>query len=124
MRRGPATLLVLLFSFSLIGPALSARADLQLPECCRRSGKHHCSFGQTSEQQPPGSEFRSIPEKCPFFPAVPVVSPHGKTGLARNSRTNSGSLASRLVRQVRTESLYRVSFCRSKQERGPPTLPS
>jgi hypothetical protein len=123
MRRGSATLLILLFSLSLIGPAVVARTDSQLPECCRRDGKHRCSLGQTSGQ-PSGFEFRSIPERCPFFPAVPVVSPHGKTSLARNHGINSASLVSQLVRQVRTESFYRVSFCRSKQERRPPTLPS
>jgi len=122
MRRGSATLLILLFSLSLIGPAVFARTDSQVPECCRRDGKHRCSLGQPAEQQPSGSEFRSIPEKCPFFPAVPVMSPHGKTGLARNRQSNSASLASQVVTQVRTKSLYRVSFCRSKQERGPPTL--
>lgn len=122
MRRGSATLLLLLFSFSLIGPAVFASTDSQLPECCRRSGKHHCSMRQSSEQQPSGSAFRSIPEKCPYFPAVPIVRAHGKTALAASSHAIYASLNSQRVGQVQPATLYRVSFSRSRQKRGPPVL--
>ena len=118
----PATLLILLFSLSLIGPAVVARTDSQLPECCRRDGNPAARWGR-----PPGNHRAS--SSAPFQRSVRFsrryqLLPHGKTSLARNHGINSASLVSQLVRQVRTESFYRVSFCRSKQERGPPTLSS
>jgi hypothetical protein len=48
MHRIWATLLVAVFSFTLIGPdAFGGRADQELPPCCRANGKHHCAMAQS-----------------------------------------------------------------------------
>src|ERR1700743_3776323 len=45
MRRAQALLLLGLFSFALISPALlAADPDSALSACCRRDGKHHCAM--------------------------------------------------------------------------------
>src|SRR5580704_11309241 len=67
MRRTFASLLLALFSFSLISPALLANSPSELPICCRRDGKHQCviSERQTSAG---GTSVQSTQSKCPMFP--------------------------------------------------------
>ncbi|MDE3195801.1 MAG: hypothetical protein KGN84_05635 [Acidobacteriota bacterium] len=48
MRRFCAVLLVALISFLLLGPAFAASPENNLPACCRRGGKHHCSLNAKS----------------------------------------------------------------------------
>ncbi len=51
VRRSVAILMSLLFSLWLITPAFSAPTQ-ELPECCQRAGKHHCSMGKTKTEGP------------------------------------------------------------------------
>ena len=45
-------LLLALFSFSLISPAvLASDADSKLPACCKRNGKHHCDAAISTDQE-------------------------------------------------------------------------
>jgi len=81
MRRTLASILAAVVSFPLIAPLLCADSDAQLPACCRRGGKHHCSMmavggGHTS----PGPAFSAFQPKCPNYPAANTVS--RKTGVA------------------------------------------
>jgi len=123
MRRVPATLLLCLFSFSLIGPAVFAETESQLPECCRRSGKHHCSETPASSQEPSsGSEVKTAPQKCPYFPFVLAGPSDGKAALGIGFWTVFASEASQSAGDVQTEARYRFSFSRSRQKRGPPAL--
>ena len=69
MQRGSAILLLVLFSFLLISPMLTADADSALPACCRKGGQHHCSMenmGQPDEVS--GLALKSSSAKCPLFP--------------------------------------------------------
>ena len=51
MRRVVAILMSLLFSLLLITPAFSAPSR-ELPECCKRAGKHHCSMDRAPVDGP------------------------------------------------------------------------
>src|SRR5258708_24907648 len=70
MKRALASLLLVLFSFPLISPALFANSAPTLPSCCRRDGKHHCAMTETAASQTPsgGAVVKSTPSKCPLFP--------------------------------------------------------
>jgi len=66
LRRISAVLLLILFSFSLLAPALASNADSNLPACCRRAGKHHCSMAahSGSPQNGPGLAANKM---CPLY---------------------------------------------------------
>ena len=65
MRRSLASLLLTLFSSSLITPFLSAHASPELPACCRRDGKHRCAIMDAAMQSSSGP---SLVSRCPLFP--------------------------------------------------------
>ncbi len=83
MRRAPAILLVFLFSFSLIGPALFVDAESDLPACCRRDGKHHCGMAgdmaaAMADAPLSGPAADALRLKCPFYPigaTLPEIGP-------------------------------------------------
>jgi hypothetical protein len=79
MRRALASILLVLFSFTLIAPLLLADNASDLPACCRRDGKHHCAMMGMSgaEEIPASAALKAVESKCPLFPkagAVPVSS--------------------------------------------------
>ena len=120
MKRFFASLLLALFSFSLITPALLADSDANLPACCRRLGLHHCSIvGQRA-----GSTGARIDiARCPQFPGTRAVPASAKlSGLTRSFTPFFASIASHPATQARTEALYRISYSRAGQKRGPPSL--
>jgi hypothetical protein len=43
-----------------------------LPACCRREGKHHCSMGATNGAPSSGPAAAAQTEKCPLFPGIVV----------------------------------------------------
>ena len=128
MRRAPAILLVVLFSFSLIAPALFVDTESHLPACCRPGGKHHCAMMDREMMAlyaaaPPSSGLavNAVRIKCPLFPNGGVLLPH--SGAALVATTQPGvSIVSQVETQVRAEAGYRISFNRSHQKRGPPCL--
>jgi hypothetical protein len=63
LRRLWAIFLLALFSFSLIGPTVAADSDSNLPACCRRFGKHHCSMSGNPSSGPAARSAR-----CAAFP--------------------------------------------------------
>ncbi len=66
MRRISAVLLLVLFGVSLLAPAFASEADSNLPACCRRAGKHHCSMAARSgsPQNGPGFAANTV---CPLY---------------------------------------------------------
>jgi hypothetical protein len=121
MRRALASLLLAIFSVPLIAPALSADAELNLPECCRRGGKHHCAM--MMDQAPvTGVSLRSIQPRCPLYPGAPATPAGEFVAVLKSSRTIFGAAASHPAICVRTKAGYRVSFSRSSQKRGPPVV--
>jgi len=121
MRRALATFLLAVFSFPLIAPAVFADAESNLPECCRRGGKHHCAM--MMDQTPAtGVSVRSIPPRCPLYPGAPAT-PAGQlvAGLKSSCATFAAVVGHSAI-HVRTEAGYRVSLSRSSQKRGPPVV--
>jgi hypothetical protein len=119
MRRLWATLLVAVFSFAFIPPAMFVPAgDEKLPPCCRKDGKHHCAAAQ-SKGSSSGPSFQA---RCPLFsngqtlPSIPraeaPILGHAFTAGVTNSNTS----------RPQTEKLGAAPFDRSGQKRGPPSL--
>jgi hypothetical protein len=136
VQRVSAVLLLVLFNFSLIGTFALADSESKLPECCRRSGKHHCSSMMDSSTDSMGSMMqassmedgrasglavRPTPGRCPYSPRGGPSSPYGKAPLLRAAWTVVASLVSHPAGPVQTEARYRVSFSRVRQKRGPPS---
>ena len=124
MRRGPAILLLFLFSFPLIGPALFVDAGSDLPACCRRDGKHHCGMmaqdmAETPSSGPVVSTFRT---RCPFFPKGGAILPQSGPALLAATQPLCGALLCDMTVQAQAEAGYCVSLQCSHQKRGPPTF--
>jgi hypothetical protein len=127
MRRPPAILLVFLFSFSLIAPALFVAAESDLPACCRRNGKHHCNMaggmdGQDMADAPPsGPAADALRLKCPFYPnsaTLPEIGP----ALLVESRATGVSVVHQIADGAQAKDGYRISHLDSHQKRGPHAL--
>src|SRR5277367_5598606 len=80
LRRALATLLLVLFSFSLISPVLVADPSPERPSCCLRDGKHHCAMDAADTQ----SDGPALQSRCPLFsrircslsnPSLPALPP-------------------------------------------------
>lgn len=127
MRRVPAILLVFLFSFSLIRPALFVDDEANLPACCRRSGKHHCAMmgmmdRDMAESPSSGPAVDALRTRCPFFLNGGAVLPHSGAAVVAAYQTVGISIGCRIVARVQAEAGYRISFSRSHRKRGPPIL--
>ncbi len=121
MRRAFASLLLALFSFPLAIPMLRADAASSLPTCCRREGKHKCSMDSGSAETPSGTALRAMQPKCSNYPAASTV-PGSYAALLKKSPSSGASLLRDPTVEAQTEAQYRISFSRSRQKRGPPTL--
>ncbi|MGO4883294.1 MAG: hypothetical protein ACLP59_21110 [Bryobacteraceae bacterium] len=124
MRRAPAILLLSLFSYALIRPALFADPESNLPVCCRRDGKHHCGMlaADMADPSPSGPITQATHVKCPLFPAGGAVLPHSDAALLGGSWTKALSTAIQTFRPAQAAPGYRISFKRSHRKRGPPLL--
>jgi hypothetical protein len=127
MRRVPAILLVFLFSFSLIGPALFVGRESNLPACCRRDGKHHCGMTapdmvDAAPTAPSGPAVDALRAKCPLFPNGGAVAPNPEAALLAAPQRTGISLVVRVTSSTQADAGYRISFNSSHQKRGPPSL--
>jgi hypothetical protein len=126
MRRASAILLLFLFNFSLIAPALFAGAESNLPACCRRNGNHHCGMaggaGPTMVEAPSsGPAFNALRLRCPFFPDRAVV-PESGPALLTVSPASPVSVIIQIADEAQAEAGYRITLRYSHQKRGPPAL--
>jgi len=120
MRRGFAMLLVALFSFSLIAPAVfAADAGSQLPACCRRGGQHGCAMMASPSASSSGPSAQA--GSCRFFPPAKAVPPGRTIGLQAAAQAIFAGFVSRPASRPLAEALYRISFSRARRQRGPPT---
>jgi len=130
MRRVPAILLVILFSFSLIGPALLVDAESNLPACCRRDGQHHCRLmgrlmgGPMGRETAPasGAAADAPHVHCPFFPSGGALVPDGRAVLPAASRSARVSIVRYAAIPCHAQGEYRISLERAHGKRGPPSL--
>jgi hypothetical protein len=124
---------ILLFAATLLplaAPLLSmgASAEMSLPACCRRDGKHHCAMSTDERAMLMGDEGAS---KTLRVSAVCSMYPHGQSSVAavhlsgfvpetRGLQTRGAVRGPSAVLQA--ECLRRISFDRSRQKRGPPAI--
>ena len=117
MTRFLASLLLVLFSFPLISPAF-ADFDSNIPACCRRAGKHACEL---AGHRHTASGPRIGIAHCAQFAGTRALPASAKlTGPALATSTYFVLRASQTTRQVQTQALYRISYSRTGQRRGPP----
>src|SRR5579862_5145367 len=72
-----ASLLLAIFSFALISPALDSGPESSLPLCCQRNGKHHCAMQEVATASPGRVGFRTAKQKCLSRPKL------GSSGIGR-----------------------------------------
>jgi len=120
VRRIFATLLMALIGFPLISPAfLASDAESTLPACCRRNGSHHCSIlARQSRAAGPAVETG----RCLSFPVATALPGNRAASSPGISRTIFCGLISHAASRPQAQALYRVSYSRTGQKRGPPAL--
>jgi hypothetical protein len=120
VRRILSLSLLLLFSLPLISPLVAAdAAEMSLPACCRRDGKHHCRMVQRDANGRIGFQAAAVHERCSNYPAAPIrpridfSSDEGRAVLFAEVVIHPSGVAQTEVRRC-------ISFDRSRQKRGPP----
>jgi hypothetical protein len=119
MRRIWATLLVAVFGFAPIAPALFLpTGDQKLPPCCRKNGKHHCAA-----QRQEGTSGASLQTgRCAFFVNEQALPPISATGVPKAGQAVVAAVLTDRTPRPQTEKLGGASFDRTGQKRGPPSL--
>ncbi len=118
MNRVLTSLLLALFGFSPFSPLLLGGAVSNLPACCRRAGLHHC-LEAGGPGAPVGPAFGAA--RCPNFPGVQAAPVAAKlAGVVKTSPAAFTPIASHPCGHARTTALYRISYSRAGQKRGPP----
>jgi hypothetical protein len=127
MRRLLSILLFWATLFPMVAPALTTGAMGQstLPACCRRDGKHHCMMSPEARALLLGESTGAMrvgtpPEQCPYRQHSLVVA-HLKT-FTSPAATQAAFLLHEPSAIAQAECLRRISFDRSRQKRGPPSL--
>jgi hypothetical protein len=119
MRRILAVSLLSMISLMLIWPLLAPDAEANLPPCCRRHGKHHCSMMEPLTGS--GRGVRSLQEKCPFQ-RVAKTSAHTSAYQPEPEARFFATIVSLPERAAQTEALGRIALDRSRLKRGPPAF--
>ncbi len=120
---------ILLFGATLlplIAPMLStgALAQSTLPACCRRNGAHHCTMSATALASMTSATTPGIsapPQQCPYRQHSLAAS-HLQVFTPSSAATHSTFLLRAPSASAQAECLRRISFDRSRQKRGPPSL--
>lgn len=121
MHRISAGLLIALFGFSLLSPAVFASDDeSNLPPCCRRAGKHHCAMMDVAPDSEAGPSLRAAP--CPSFPVAPNVPANRTVSFVASRPPLFAGLIARPTAHPEARSISRISYSRAGEKRGPPSL--
>jgi hypothetical protein len=119
MRRMLASLLLVLFSFPLIAPALLANTVSGLPACCLRNGKHHCALADVDASP----SLRANQPKCPLFPKAGAVPAFSKIVLFGAAPKTTAPYFFEATIATREGNLVPTVLRGSVPKRGPPTAP-
>jgi len=119
VRRIPASLLLLLFSFSLITPLLAAPNEAKLPACCRRDGKHRCAAMASQATHSSGLKIATAP--CSQYPQTKATVANG-TGFAIATDTTLLTLSAVEAAHLPEGILQQPVSGNGHQERGPPSF--
>jgi hypothetical protein len=119
------TLALLLATFGSWVSPLFAEPESRLPACCRRKGGHKCGM-KMDYSTPPGGAITGLRGKCSQYPSTPpAIPPDNLFAIAGPTRFfNAPVFPVDHSRIEESEARYRVSQVRSRQKRGPPSLPS
>lgn len=114
-----ATLLPLLTPLLAVGAA----AQSGVPACCRRGGRHHCMLmgGDATVSEDGQHHVRAPREVCPYQQRALAAGHHERVATSAPPTSMMVALYEPdALAQV--ECLWRISFDRSRQKRGPPSL--
>jgi hypothetical protein len=122
LRPFSAILLLIVFGLSLLSPLLGADDESNLPACCRRAGKHHCSMTRRSgsSDSVEGSAWNNN-GRCPSypgfapgtFPIVAGVAPAASAAALAVRHASCRSFELRVLSSLRL---------RAHSKRGPPVF--
>jgi hypothetical protein len=113
--------LLLLSATDLAGPFLIQDTQSALPACCRRDGKHHCAMMDMLEADTDDSP-KAVPSRCASFPKHGVAASLSASAAPAPVQAVAGLVFTHPEDKAQAEALYRISYARSRQERGPPLL--
>ena len=118
MRRVAASLLAVVFSFTLIASDLMlADSTSQLPSCCRRGGKHHCASSHPSD----GSSDRTLgAARCGSFPTAKSFPAQIVTPPDTSSNGFVLGVQPRVLPKTRL--WIGIAEANAESKRGPPSL--
>ena len=115
----------------LIAPVLSigAMAQSSLPACCKRDGKHHCAMSVEDRAMLMGEDggaskgvrVSAVCDMCPYRQTA-MGAVHLQVYVAGVASTHTAGVVRLPSAVAQAECLRRISFDRSRQKRGPPTL--
>jgi len=119
-----AAALACLFSFLLISPAVLSSPDSQLPACCRTNGKHKCSMREMNmEPSDDSPDVKMLRARCPYRGSVPLsAAAISRTLLPKTVAAYNTGLIAHASGPEQAEARFRISFSRTRQKRGPPSL--
>jgi hypothetical protein len=113
--------LLLVSAADLAGPFLIQDAQSALPACCRRDGKHHCAMMDMLDADT-GDSPKAVPSRCPSFPKHGVAARLNASAAPAPVQAVVSLVFTHPEDKAQAEALYRISYARSRQERGPPLL--
>jgi hypothetical protein len=119
-----AAALACLFSFLLMSPAILSSPDSQLPACCRANGKHKCSMREMNmEPSDDSPDVKTLRARCPYRGSVSLsAAATSRTFLPKTVGAYNTGLIAHASGPEQTEARFRISFSRTRQKRGPPSL--
>jgi hypothetical protein len=127
MRRLLSICLFAAILLPFLAPLLSmgAGAETLLPACCRRDGKHRCMGMMSSMSATPSADGRQRAEApremCPYQQRA-LVTAHHELSSVPAAQESEVTLLQQPAAPSQAECLFRISFDRSRQKRGPPSL--
>jgi hypothetical protein len=124
MRRIPASVLLLLFSYTLITPLLFAEPESKIAACCRRDGKHHCAkMAQMAHAAEAGDTVRITNSKtCPLFPPGASAPVTGDVAVPAPNPVFIIAVEAIPAPAEQVEIHRRIAAARAWLKRGPPSL--
>jgi hypothetical protein len=97
-----------------------------LPACCRRSGQHHCEMSPEARalllhEDNGSTRIGAKPEQCPYRQRS-LAPTHLQTLTPGSTLTHAAFSLHEPRAAAQAECRRRISFDRSRQKRGPPSL--